>query len=186
MKYFISIISLFLCLLSSNIVAQKIQLTRSFDKKMERMDLVYNFVDQSYLHVSYPDRDEFRKYDLVLEDDQSEIEIKIIIIQNAKLMFPNVKAASTISTMASNQDERDEIRIQVLDSAQSSEGYGADFVSIADYLPKRALTGKEYGRSIAIYKEGLGMVITNIFYNQHENLESFNKIISFRNTKIKE
>lgn len=186
MKNAIPIISLLLCLMSSNVLAQKIQLTRSFDKKMERMELVYNFIDQSYLHVSYPDRDEFRKYDLVLEDDHSTIEIKIIIIQNPKLMFPNVKAASTISTMASNQDERDEITIQVLDQKESNKIYGADFVSIADYLPKRTLTGKEYGRSVAIFKEGLGMVITNIFYNQHENLESFNKIISFQSSKIEE
>ncbi len=186
MKKYIPIISLLLSFLSSDIIAQKIQLTRSFDKKMEQMNLVYHFIDQSYLHVSYPDRDAFRKYDLVLEDDQSNIEIKVIIIQNPKLMFPNVKAASTISTMASNQDERDEITVQVLAQEESFNRYGADFVSIADYLPKRGITGKEYGRSISIYKEGLGMVITNIFYNQLENLESYNKIISFQSSKIKE
>ena len=185
MKKPINLITFCLCFLSFNLLAQKIQLTRSFDKKMEEMELVYNFIEQSYLHVSYPDRDEIRNYDLVLEDDQSQVEIKIIVIKNQTLKFPNVKAASTISTMASNEDGRDEIKIQVLEARVSDKIYGADFVCVADYLPKRSITAKNNGRSIAIYKEGLGMVITNIFYNQLENLESFNKIISFQSSKIK-
>ena len=156
--------------------------TASFTKKIEKIHLdVYEPVE-SWLHVYPMSRDSFMRYDLVLQNDRNDFEVRYRI-RPERGRWKNtpqfVEFQRVLSSIATNDPEAD-IRLLKPDQAFFEEAFNATDGSIAYFTPKFSFSEKTHGALISITDAGNAAVDIVILYNEDE----YDALRSFRHLRF--
>ena len=135
---------------------------------------------EQWLHVTPKVKDQYMAYDLVLQNDRNDLELRYDIrpFTNQQLDFlPKVENVRLIHHIASNNPE-EEILVKVLDSETLKRRFNADWGACHFFTPKESYTEKRRGALLSIYGEGKALANIVILYNDwdFDPLESFNQL----------
>ena len=137
--------------------------TKKFNKKLKRHNIEFFYPVERWLKTSSLERDQFMKYDLVL-DSPPDIQVRIDIDRDKRTLFPNVMIQTTLSNISTN-DENAFIEITQYPNRYALETYGADLALYADFTPKSGFTSFRNGRMLCLYKEGNALIKFIILYD---------------------
>lgn len=144
--------------------------TASFTKKIQKAYLdVYEPVE-SWLHVYPMSRDSFMRYDLVLQNDRNDFEVRyrIRLERGRWKNTPQfVEFQRVLSSIATNDPEAD-IRLLKPEKAFFEEAFNATDGAIAYFTPKFSFSEKAHGALISITDAGNAAVDIVILYNEDE------------------
>lgn len=145
----------------------QIHYSHQFTKKLERAELNFIAPIEGMYRIQLLKKDDFLKYDLVLSSDDFQLDMRYILEPRASLVTPShISFLSRTSSLAIN-DERFDISVHVFPSEEAISYFHADWAAFSDFIPKRSLTDKNYGRLISIYRVDRGLASTLILFNEH-------------------
>jgi len=136
--------------------------TKRFSKTLEKHNLEFYLPVERWLKLSTVKTDDYLKYDAVLHSPPN-VEVRIIIDQDDKHLFPNVDIVKTLSHISTNDDDA-LVEVTEYPRQRSQDQYGADFVLYADFRPKESFSTYPNGRLLCLYKEGEALVKYIILY----------------------
>lgn len=136
---------------------------------------------EQWLHVVPDDRDQFMKYDLVLENDRNDFEVRYRIRRGRHSRLPlHVEVPRLASSIASNQDGS-EIHMTFPDSTFLMTHFNARSGIFADFAPKAAFSEKPYGTLVCLGNDEDACVdIVILRYNP-----DYNALDAFRNIRFR-
>lgn len=162
------LISIILCGSLSLLAQEAITYTKSFTTKLQRNGIDFFQPVERWLHVANIKKDDYMKYDLVLQDE-ADLEVRVRIIEDSKLFskHPHIEVMRMMATMATNDQDAD-ILISQMDPEMVSEVYSADWGLFADFVPKIGFSTYPKGRVLCLYKEGRALVNYIILHDEDE------------------
>lgn len=133
-------------------VSGQIIYTASFTRKIEKAGIeIYKPVEQ-WLHVYPLERDSFMSYDLVLQNDVNDFEVRYRIRPDVPRWrnIPNeIEFKRLTSHLATNDPEAD-IRISIQDTSFARENFNASTCYFAQFIPKQGFTEKPYATLVTL------------------------------------
>jgi len=116
-------------------------------------------------------QDEFFKYDLVLQHTDDDLEMRCIIEpaykSNLKNNYPHLLAMRNALSAANNQ-ESNKMIIQKISAASLDSMFNADWGLMVDFIPKKSLTDKTYGKLLSLFAEDKSRLFVFFFFNEAE------------------
>ncbi|NND05105.1 MAG: hypothetical protein HKN87_01885 [Saprospiraceae bacterium] len=165
-----------LLILSLNLVMYtwshaQIHYTHQFTKKLKRTQLQFVEPVEGMYRIQMLRKDDFLKYDLVLASEDYQLDMRYIVEPKAGKMTPmHLTFLSRTSTLALN-DEHFDIKVHVYHPNLANSLFHADWAAYADFIPKRSLTDKHFGRLLSIYKADCGVASILLLFNEHKGEE---------------
>ncbi|HLF65780.1 MAG TPA: hypothetical protein VI603_18610 [Saprospiraceae bacterium] len=129
--------------------------TVAFTRDLKKAGLEYAEPTEQWLHVTIPPRHEFMDYDLVLQNDRNDFEVRYSIHQDRHADMPipaSVTVSRLIASIASN-DEIHEIHVKIPPDEFLKEAFNADRGVIAYFTPKDGFSEKDFGALLSLYAE---------------------------------
>lgn len=172
------IFTLFLC--QSPAMSAQIVYTASFTRKIDKAGIdLYKPVEE-WLHVYPLDRDSFMTYDLVLQNDINDFEVRYRIRQDKGKWrrIPNeIEFKRLLSSVATNDPEAS-IRVYIPDSTFAREHFNAASCHFADFIPKIGYSEKPFATLISLYSDdNVGIDIVLLHYDpDYDPMESFRNL----------
>ncbi|MDX1479626.1 MAG: hypothetical protein R3301_18065 [Saprospiraceae bacterium] len=170
-------------MLLAGVVQAQITYTRSFTKKLAGAQLSYHTPVESWLHVVPLRSDAFMDYDLVLQNDRNDYEVRYRIRRlNRKwrAVPQHVEVSRLVASIATNEPEA-EIRMSFPDDAFVREAFNAESGLFARFKPKPAFSEKPFGTLVSLYGEGKAIVDVVVLYHD----PGFDPIEHFRDLRFK-
>ena len=174
------LIALSICVTAMTFPASgQLVFTRDFTEKMHRANLKFVEPVELWLHVYPLDGDAFMRYDLVLQNDRNDFEMRF------RLRFPegtradvpqNVEASRLLASISSNTDGS-EIQMEIPDTAFWQAHFNAHDGMIAHFVPKADFSEKSYGTLISILS--LDSVIVDVIILRNDG--NYHPMEAFRN-----
>lgn len=132
----------------------QITYTAAFTRLLEKSGMEYAEPAEQWMHVTVPPVDGYMDYDLVVENDREDFEIRYCfhLEKRSKETPPSVEVARLVASIASNDPET-EIRIQIPADSFLIQAFNADYGLIAHFIPKAEFSGKPIGVFISLYSE---------------------------------
>lgn len=177
-----SVVALCFCLVGGLLGQSEIVHTRSFTKKLQRASLEYLEPVEQYLHVVPLQRDEFMQYDLVLEDDRGEFEMRFRIrrINKHWRQIPqHVEIGRLVASMATNMDDAD-IAMEFPDPEFLRMHFNADEGLFAHFQPKASFSDKPHGTLVSLFAQDKAVVDVVLLYRDPQ----FIPVEQFRNVRF--
>lgn len=177
-----TILALTFCVADGVLAQVEIVHTRSFTKKLQRASLEYLETVEQWLHVVPLQRDDFMHYDLVLEDDRGEFEMRFRIrrINKQWRQVPqNVEIGRLAASISSNLDDA-EIRMEFPDEDFLRSHFNADQGLFAHFQPKTSFSNKPYGTLVSLFAEDKAVVDVILLYRN----ETYVPVDHFRNVRF--
>ena len=154
----------------SGLKAQQITYTAAFTQKIEKLGIEMYEPVESLLHVYPLEEDDFMAYDLVLQNDINDFEVRFRIRpENGKWQRTpeNVEVLRLLTSVATNDLEAD-IRRIIPEDGFFVEAYNATGGFMAKFVPKETYSEKQYGTLVSIYREGVGAIdIVLLYHDAH-------------------
>ncbi len=164
-------------------VLGQIKYTASFTRSLEKAGISYIAPLEQWLHVAAPPDHEYMQYDLVLQNDRNDFEVRYRIHPNRRSELsipPSVTVSRLIASIASN-DEANEIRVVIL-SEEILKVFNADRGVIAYFTPKDEFTEKPYGAVFSLYAEDRRAIDVVLLYTNPE----FDPLTAYRSIYFRE
>ena len=156
--------------------------TASFTKKIEKAHIdIYEPVE-SWLHVYPLDKDEYMHYDLVLQNDRNDFEVRYRIRPEKgrwKNVPQNMEVQRIITSIATNDPDAN-IRILKPEPSFFMETFNASDGIIAYFVPKLTYSEKRYGALISLEDPGNAAIDVIILYND----DGYDAYQSFRHLRF--
>ncbi len=171
-------------LISQSSVDAQIVYTRAFTQRLVEAGLEYDLPAEQWLHVIMPPDDSLMHYDLVLQNDRNDFELRFHIhsASDADLVVPaSVALTRLVATIASN-DENALIRIEIPPEDLLKTAFNADRGAIALFSPKKIFSEKQYGALISLYSVGRQSVDIVILYND----PAYDPLTAFRSLRYQD
>jgi hypothetical protein len=176
------IIIAFLFGVSLNLSGQLLY-TRHFTKMLDKGMLLFNKPVEGWFKPIPLIQDEFFKYDLVLQHTDDDLEMRCIIEpthkSKVKNNYPHLLAMKNALSAASN-NEANEMVIQKLSAASLDSLYNADWGLMVDFIPKKTLTNKSYGKLLSLFAEDKSRLFVFFFYNEAEKDQLEHRLALFQ------
>jgi hypothetical protein len=156
--------------------------TAAFTKTLTAAGLEYVEPVEQWLHVTMPPAHDFMDYDLVLQDDRNEFEVRYRIHDAGTDMPevpPAIEVSRLIASIASNKDMHD-IHVSIPPSAYLSEVFNADDGLIVRFIPKAEFSEKAYGALWTLYAKGRPAVDVILLYND----PAYHPLTMYRNLRF--
>ena len=157
--------------------------TASFTKTIERLGIeIYEPVEE-WLHVHPLDKDDFMKYDLVLQNDVNDFEARYRIrpFRGKWKRIPQQIEVNRLASSIASNDPPSDIYMSFPDSLYAREIYNAQSCHIARFVPKRSFSEKPYGAILSIKSDdGTAVDIIILTYDPDYNPYSDLRHIRFR------
>ena len=145
-----------------------IQYTASFTKTINKYGLeVYEPVEQ-WLHVYPLEKDDFMKYDLVLQNDINDFEVRYRIrpYRGKWKRIPQAIEINRLVTSISSNEEGAEIYMAFPDSTYAHQEFNAASCHIARFSPKLSFSEKPFGSILSIQaRDGTCVDVIVLTYN---------------------
>ena len=161
-KLFFLLLSSFLC----QSVWGQLQYTQRFTNLLKRCDASFIMPIEGWYKIKLLRKSQARKYDLVLESEEHDFEIRFKLNPNYALTAPHVTCAATVSDLAINNDYFD-IRLNVFSADQAWADFNAEWAAYADFVPKPSISDKYYGRLVMLYRDD-HLLQTTMFFNKQD------------------
>ena len=145
----------------------QITFTKSFTKKLDRASLEYYETVEEWLHVTPLESDAYMQYDLVLQNDRNDFEVRYRVRRLNKYwnrIPQQVEIGRLLASIAANGEES-EIQMEFPASQYLREHFNADQGLFAHFTPKRSFSEKPYGTLISLYAEDKAIVDVVLLYN---------------------
>ena len=154
--------------------------TASFTRALEAAGIGYAEPAEQWLHVTLPPEDGYMDYDLVLENDRNNFEVRYRIQHRAgpdKAVPASVEVARLVASIASNAPGS-EIRILIPPDTMLREAFNADRGIIAYFTPKSDFSEKQFGALLSLYSSGRpGIDIVLLYYDaEYDPLRMFRSV----------
>jgi hypothetical protein len=165
--------------LSSSLPAQLVY-TASFTRKIEKAGIdLYKPVEQ-WLHVYPLDKDSFMTYDLVLQNDINDFEVRYRLRPDKGKWrnTPNeIEFKRLLSSLPTNDLEAS-IRTYFPDSTFARDNYNAASCYFADFIPKASYTEKPYATLVCLRSDqNVSVDIILLHYDpEYDPMESFRNL----------
>jgi hypothetical protein len=162
----------------------QITYTAAFTQTLSEGGIEYAEEVEEWLHVTIPPEHEYMDYDLVLQNDINDFEVRYRIdpdTDNSALVPLSAEVARLTASIASN-DENSEIRIVVPPDSLLQDAFAADRGVIAYFSPKLTYSEKPYGALLTLHAWGHPVVYIVVLYADpaYDPLEKYRNI-RFRN-----
>lgn len=157
----------------------QITYTAAFTRLLEKAGMEYAEPAEQWMHVTVPPIDDYMDYDLVLENDKGDFEVRYAFHREKpeNRTPPSVEVARLVASIATNDPET-EIRIQIPADTFLRQVFNADFGLIAHFIPKEDFSMKPYGALISLYAEGRSGIDVVLLYRDpdYNPLEMYRSI----------
>lgn len=127
--------------------------TSEFTKLLEKEGIEYAEPTEQWLHVTIPPEHEYMRYDLVLQNDRNDYEVRYDIRHargRVPLIPPSVEVSRLLASIASNEVEHD-IQVKIPDESFIREAFNAEQGILAYFTPKSEFSEKPYGALLTLY-----------------------------------
>lgn len=151
---------------SAGSIAQ-IHYSHQFTKKLQRAQLDFIEPVEGLYRIQLLKKDDFLKYDLVLVSENFELDMRYILEPKASLVTPSHIGFLTRTSSLAVNDGRFDISVHIFPFQEARSLFHADWAAFSDFIPKRSLTDKNYGRLVSIYRADRGLASTLILFNEH-------------------
>ncbi len=156
---------LFLILLKVDISAQ--QLPLSFQKTLEKMDLILSLPIENNYKIKKRSTSEFFKADYILKSRKRKVEIQyLLLIDTTEKIIPSIHASTIVSTLAQNKEAYSTIAVHKIDNTILLESLHADWGAISFFQPKRSVSKYKHAKLVSLYKTGKGMVYVLFLFDE--------------------
>jgi hypothetical protein len=170
--------------ISVDALSAQIIYTSTFTKTLETAGITYIEPLEQWLHVTIPPDHDYMRYDLVLQNDRNDFEVRYHVYsgRNAqKSVPPFVEVSRLVSSIASN-NELHEIRVTIPPDDLLQEVFNADRGVIAYFTPKEEFSEKPYGALLSLYAgEHRGIAVVLLYSNME-----FDPITAYRSIYFRE
>ena len=151
--------------------------TYSFTETLKQHGLEFYQPVENWLHVAGHREDGYLDYDLVLENDINDFEVRYRIrghLTDGNRVPQQVELTRALASISINSAES-EIRMRLLNEAFSRERFNAESAIFAEFMPKPTFSNKPYGTYISLYSTEYGAVdLILLYYDQeYDPLDSF-------------
>ncbi|NND31130.1 MAG: hypothetical protein HKN76_00975 [Saprospiraceae bacterium] len=153
-------------LISLNLLYGQLQYTQHFTDLLDECEASFVMPVEGWYKLKLLKKAEARKYDLMIESQEHEFEIRYKLIPDYQISAPHITCVSTVSDLASNE-ERFDIQLNVLDVEQARADFNADWAAYADFVPKSSITDKFYARLVMLQRDH-HLLQTIMFFNEHD------------------
>ncbi len=153
-------------------VQAQIIYTRHFTKQLEKCQATFIQPVEGFYKIKMPRKSEINKVDLALDSDEKSFELRYILEPGFETVAPHIIAMTMASTLATN-DQHFDIEMNVFPKEQTAEYFYADWASYIDFIPKRNITTKHYGRLVTVFRDGSGLMHTVMYFDVHDREKDF-------------
>jgi hypothetical protein len=158
--------------------------TASFTRLLHDAGIEYAAPAESWLHVTIPPEDDYMDYDLVVENDRNDFEVRYRIHRQSaqsKQTPASVEVARLVASIASNEPET-EIRITIPPDGLLKEAFNADRGVIGYFTPKPDFSEKTFGALVSLYQSSESAIDIVLLYNDPE----FDPLGMYRSIRFRE
>ncbi len=146
----------------------QIHYSHHFTKKIRKCQMQFIEPTEGMYRVKLLKRDLLMRYDLVLHSESNGLEIRFFIDPKVRGDAPYVSFMAKVSSLAINMDHFD-IRTNFFPVEQAAALFHADWAAYADFIPKRLLTEKHFGRLVTIYRRDGRLAHTLLLFDLHND-----------------
>ncbi len=148
-------------------VKAQIYYSHHFTKKLEQSGMTFIKPVEGFYKIKMKQKDRLMKYDLVLHSTEHEFEMRFYIDRHLKHQVPQVSTFAMASSLAIN-DEHFDIHMHLFPTERARTDFNADWAAYVDFVPKRSLTDKHFGRLLCIYRPDRAIAYHLMLYNRHD------------------
>ena len=150
----------------NSIVYGQIQYSHHFTKKLEACGVEFIRPLEGYYKVKMKRRDRFINYDLVLYSEDYNFEMRFWLDPDYRHDVPHITAFSLVNSLAINEPHFD-IHMNLFREEDAKAYFNANWAAYSDFIPKRSLSDKHFGRLVCIYHQDKGMIYNLMLFNDH-------------------
>jgi len=182
MKNILRILSccLLFFIFSNNAFAQ-IKTSKSFNQKLEKMDLEFlTPLENSYKKIKASESIVV-DFDFEIKARKADMRMGFALFPERKnaITFPHMKVSNMAISAATNEDEEARLVLHEMSKADL-ESYQADWGAVVFFQPKRIFSDKDHCKMLALYREGKGLVyIFYLFDDATEEVDLQKNCLSF-------
>jgi hypothetical protein len=170
--------------LAVNAARGQIVYTADFTNILERSGINYYEPVEQWLHVTVPPRHAFMEYDLVLQNDRNDFEVRYDIHthRRANEDIPATVLVSRLVSHIATNDEAYDVLVTLPTDSLLLEAFNADRGVCAYFRPKVEFSEKPFGALLSLFKAGHPSIDVIILYTD----QSYDPLTMFRNIRYKE
>jgi hypothetical protein len=133
-----------------NTLSGQLIYTLDFTRALAKAGIEYAEATEQWLHVVFPPYHVFMDYDLVLQNDRNDYEIRYHIRTLDEGIPPTVAVSRLVASIASNAEIYD-IHVKVLTEEFLKNAFNAERGVIAYFKPKEEFSEKPFGALLSLY-----------------------------------
>jgi hypothetical protein len=154
-------------MLSTNAIEGQTFYSHRFKKELNKMGAEFISPVEGYYKVKLKSKDRYMKYDLILHSEDHDLEMRLVLDPDYRHSVPHITTFNLVNTLAVNSAQFD-IHLNLLPEDQAQAEFNASWVSYADFIPKRSLSEKQYGRLVSAFHPDKGMLYTLMLFNRQD------------------
>jgi hypothetical protein len=154
-------------LFNVNNLFSQIHYSHRFTKKLKKTHMTFVEPVEGFYKIRMLKRDEFLKYDLVLESEEKAFEMRFLINPSPSISYPHIAHFNLANSLATNHQHFN-LEMQFFEEEDVKSVFHADWAAFADFIPKRSLTDKHFARLVTLYNEAYGMAHLLLLFNSQD------------------
>lgn len=170
--------------ISMDALSAQIIYTSAFTKTLEKAGISYIEPLEQWLHVTIPPGHDYMEYDLVLQNDRNDFEVRYHVNSGRntqKSAPPFVEVSRLVANIASNNELHD-IRVTILPDNLLKDVFNADRGVIAYFTPKAEFSEKPFGALLSLYADERRGIEIVLLYSHPE----FDPVTAYRSIYFSE
>lgn len=153
--------------------------TAEFTRALHRAGISYAQPAEQWLHVVLPPRHEFMVYDLVLQNDRNDFEVRYCIRRTDSGIPPSVAVSRLAASISSNSEAHD-IVVKIPPDEFLREAFNAERGVIVYFIPKKEFSEKPFGALLSLYSEGRHAIDVVLLYQDPK----FDPLYTYRGVRF--
>lgn len=169
----IGILNLLWLVVVANPLAAQITPDSSFARQLAAMNLEILQPLESDYRVRKPVENDYLTCPLVVRSRREKLEIRYAVRPVVDLGYladaPHIAAGNLATRLASN-DEDTFLAVHSLPAASVRDNYGADWLRLYTFPPKRGFSERAHCQMVAMFREGVGIAYVFLLFDQAPEL----------------
>ena len=154
-------------------LSAQIEPDTAFARRLAEMELeIIQPLESDYRNLG-PAENDYLSCPLVVRSRREKLEIRYAVRPVAELGYlaaaPHVAAGNLAARLASN-DEDTFLAVHSLPAAAVREDYGADWLKLYTFPPKRGFSERTTCQMVALFREGVGMAYVFLLFDRAPEL----------------
>ena len=155
--------------------------TASFTHALRQAGIEYAEPVEQWLHVTIPPDDEFMEYDLVLQNDRNDFEVRYHFADENSAIPASIAVSRLVASIAVN-DEAQNIVVRIPPEEFLKDAFNADRGVLVQFTPKETFSEKRHGAFLSLYADGRPSVNVVLLYMD----QSFDPLTMYRSVRYRD